>query len=275
MKKISIYTLQYNKLEFLELQYSLINKYCKDDFEYIVVNNGKDDHSVKDISNFCNINGIKEISIFQDRRSNTQDHPRALKYIYDNFLSKDNSDFRVVMDSDIFPFGEFSISKIMKNYEIAGIRLGNEPFYICSFIVIFSKDINLSNIPIDIYAAQDATMWTYGIDSKYKVKWLNHTTQGYREIHYIFKNIPTIIEKYKNNNITFQIIENNLLHYWQGSEWNNGDEQFHKEKFEFVKFVIENMETDKLILDSNIFYDRAIVDEWLHPERYFLPRINI
>lgn len=270
---VSFYTVQYNKPEFRDLQFSLIKKYCKDNFNYIVINNGKDESNVKDINNFCRINNLTEIKTFQDRIPNTQDHSRALKYIYDEYLSKDSSDYRVVIDSDIFPFGDFKISDVMEDYQVAGIRLGHEPFYLSSFITIFNKEVNLHNISINIEANQDATMWTYGIKSKYKVKWLNHSTQGSREIYYIFKNIPDIIEKYKcynNNNITFQLIEPNLLHYWQGSGWNNGNKNFHDDKFDFIKFVIENVEVEKLVLDNNVFYNRAIIDEWLHPELYKL-----
>lgn len=80
--RVSIYVIQYNKIEFLELQYNLIKKYCKDDFEYIVVNNGKDEENVNIFHNFCLDNNIREIQTFQNRIPNTQDHTRALKYIY-------------------------------------------------------------------------------------------------------------------------------------------------------------------------------------------------
>ena len=130
---------------------------------------------------------------------------------------------------------------IMENYEVSGIRLGGFPYYISSFIIIFNKLFDVTNIDMDIHAKQDATTWTYGISNSHKTKWLKHTTQGYREIYYIFKNHPAIIEEYNRlgrRDITFQIIENNLLHYWQGSEWNRGNVDFHKIKLDFIKFII-------------------------------------
>ena len=176
--KVSIYVIQYNKPEFLELQYNLLKKYCKDDFEYIVVNNGKDEENVNIFHKFCIDNNIREIQTFQNRIPNTQDHTRALKYIYDEFLSKDMSDFRTIIDHDIFPFGSFSIANIMENYEVSGIRLGGFPYYISSFIIIFNKLFDVTNIDMDIHAKQDATTWTYGISNSHKTKWLKHTTQG-------------------------------------------------------------------------------------------------
>ena len=275
--KVSIYVIQYNKPEFLELQYNLLKKYCKDDFEYIVVNNGKDEENVNIFHKFCIDNNIREIQTFQNRIPNTQDHTRALKYIYDEFLSKDMSDFRTIIDHDIFPFGSFSIANIMENYEVSGIRLGGFPYYISSFIIIFNKLFDVTNIDMDIHAKQDATTWTYGISNSHKTKWLKHTTQGYREIYYIFKNHPAIIEEYNRldrRDITFQIIENNLLHYWQGSEWNKGGIDFHKTKLDFIKFIIDDVKTDQLILDNNVFYDSAIIHEWLNPTSYPLNKID-
>lgn len=275
--RISIYVVQYNKPEFMKLQYNLIKRYCKDDYEYIIVNNGKNEDYVKEFHDFCITNNIREIQTFQDRISNTQDHSRALKYLFDKFLSLDKSDFRVVMDHDIFPFADFSIADIMGDYEIGGLKLGYYPFYISSFIIIFNKNVNLYNVPVNIFAEQDATMWTYGIASKYRIKWLNHTTQGYREIYYIFKDIPDIIKEYKklnNKNITFQIIESNLLHYWQGSEWNNHSNEFHKKKLDFIKYLIDNIEVEKIRLDNNVFYTEAIIHEWLNPTNYPLNKID-
>jgi glycosyltransferase involved in cell wall biosynthesis len=275
--KVSIYVVQYNKPEFMELQYRLINKYCKDEFEYIIVNNADNDDNVERFHEFCVNNNVREIQTFQDRIPNTQDHSRALKYVYDEYLSKDESDFRVVMDHDMFPFGNFSIADVMGDFEVGGIKLGHHPFFISSFIIIFNKNVDLINTPIDIVAKQDATVWTYGIANKYKVKWLNHTTQGYREMYYIFRNIHSIIEEYNRHNdrnITFQIVEPNLLHYWQGSEWYNHDKDFHERKLEFIKFVINNMDIDKLMLDINLYYERAIMDMWIKPDDYPLNKID-
>lgn len=276
--KTSFYVIYYNKPDFIKFQYDLIRKYCTDDYEYIIVNNGKDNEKAKIITDFCTKNKIREVQTYQFRLPKVYDHTRVLKYVYKELLSKDNSDFRVIMDQDIFPYGKFNIGEIIKDNDIAGIKLGNPPHYVCSFIMIHGKNLDLSNINIRPESAQDASMWTWGIEKKYKVKWINHTTQGYREIYYIFRNIPVIIEKYKeidNKKITFQIIENNFLHYWQGSEWNNHDKIFHAEKFDFIKFVIENINPDKLVLDNIVYYDSTIHDQWWRPKLYPLNDIDI
>ena len=53
MGKVSIYTTHYNRLEFLELQYKQLLKYCNDDFEYIVINNGIDLETKENITDYC------------------------------------------------------------------------------------------------------------------------------------------------------------------------------------------------------------------------------
>lgn len=271
--KVSFYVVQYNKPEFMKLQYSLINTYCNNEFEYIIVNNAKDEANSKIFHDFCVTNNIREIQTFQDRIPTAQDHSRCLKYIFDNYISSDESDFRIVLDHDMFPYWYFDIGKLMDSYDIGGIKLGHPPYYLSSFILIFSKNVDLNNVPIDIYNQQDATMWTYGINNKYKIKWLKHTAQGNREIRYIFKNSPTILNNYTNEKITFQFMEQNWLHYWQGSGWNNNNPDFHKEKLTFIKLIINNVEVNKLLLDNNIFYEKATMDAWIDFDNYRLNKL--
>jgi serine kinase of HPr protein (carbohydrate metabolism regulator) len=60
---ISIYVTHYNKLEFLSLQYENIKKYCKDKFNYIVINNGIDDNTSLKISKLSKELNIQVITI--------------------------------------------------------------------------------------------------------------------------------------------------------------------------------------------------------------------
>jgi glycosyltransferase involved in cell wall biosynthesis len=278
--KISIYSVHFNKPEFLKLQYEQLVKCCTDDFEFIIINNGKDISLINIISSFCKEHSLKEIRTphlfeFSTRPFGmAQDHTRSLKYAYDNFVSQDDYDYRIVMDSDVFPLRKFSFVEIIDDCDIAGVGLGeSNRRYMVSYMMIYKRSVDLTNVPINTEVNTDMGTWTLSILNKYKSKWLSNTT-GWtqREIDYIFKNSDPNLPKC-DPTFFCQIIANDLLHYRQGSGWNGGTADYHKRKFEFVLSLIENINGYNMLLDENVHYPDAIVDAWAHQDIYPLAKL--
>lgn len=277
-QKISLYSIHFNKMRFLELQYNLFVKYCTDNFNFIVVNNGVDNKYIDNISNFCLKHNIQEIRSpdlfdFENRiLYKAQDHARTLKFLYHNYIQNDTSKLRIVMDSDIFPFNEFSFFNLIDNQQLAGISLEQPYQYISSYITIFNDDVDLTNIPIYTEENKDSGLWTKDYVEKYKTKWLKHTIPiRKKEISYIFKNCEDMPLPY---DYPFMFIESCFIHYWQGSGWLFEPKEYHDHKFEYIKNFIENINSYNLCLDNNVQYENAIMDEWIRSENYPLNKIS-
>jgi glycosyltransferase involved in cell wall biosynthesis len=255
MAKVSIYTTQYNNLHLLKQQYEKLKKHCLDDIEYVVVNNGIDQETYLKINDFCLENCLQQILIPKNDRikMTAMHHKEALQYTYDNFISKDTSDFRVVMDSDIIPFNNFSFLNLIGDSDIAGIQQGMIPsLYLASFISIYSKKVEFIDFDLGAHIEFDPYLCTVNLVKKYKTKWINHTAPMKKiEGDYVFKNSSVECLPYQED-LHIQFIEGCLLHYYRGSAWDNGDPNYYKRKVEYINSFLENTNLYNPCLDKNV-----------------------
>lgn len=279
--KTSIYVVHFNKINFSEYQYNQLKKLCQDNFEYIVINNGKDRQTVDLISNFCKRNSLKELRpphlLNFDTRpiGYAHDHGRALKFAYDDYISKDATECRVVMDSDVFPFRKFSFNSWIENYDVAGMSLEQSVRYISSYVIAFNKDCNLHNLPLQTQHNIDVGVWTAEFIKDKKVNWLKHSCLcSDEEIEYIFRKSKRRPLFYKMSGFACQLIDNCLIHYHQGSEWMGGGKEFHEKKFKAIDEFIQNVEEYNLTLDSNVYYENVCMDRWVRKDKYPLNNIR-
>ena len=262
----------------MKLQYESLRKYCKDDFEYIVINNGQDITTRNIISEYCKDEKIEEVlsinitNNLERYYGMAQDHCICLNQIYKNIIPNNNSDINVIVDSDIFSFNNFSFESLLNKKDVSGIMFylyGNTK-YISSYIMIVNGNIDTSKFGIPTNVNADSGIWTTNWISKWNMKWLRTTCGiGFNEVNYIFKNSPAHLPKCENNYF-FQIIEGCLLHYWQGTGWANSDKNYHDSKWEFIKFFIDNSKLYDLILDDTVMYDEAMADCNWKKDRYKL-----
>ena len=272
--KISVYVTQYKFINLLKLQYERIKRFCKEDVEYIVINNGVDESFIDMASSICKELNLKEIKInHSDNRIlyTAMDHKTALQYCYDNYISKDPADIRVVMDSDIIPFDNFSFVEMLDDGDIAGIKMYvGDTIYIASFISIFSKNVNLANLDLQQKFEFDSGYGMASLVSKYKTTFLKHTApMQEKEATYVFRNAEVDKIKPYDPRFSVQLIEGSLLHYYRGSSWDSGDMNFYKKKTEFIEFFLENKNLYNPYLDDNVSYELGHMDSWLDRENYF------
>ena len=123
MSVYKIITCAVNNTGFIKLQYELLKKYCKDEYEFIVFNDAKDfpDHTNGnninmriEIKETCNELGLLCINIPNDHhKTKTAASERAcdsFNYILE-YQKKYPQYKYLVLDSDIFPIKSFNISK--------------------------------------------------------------------------------------------------------------------------------------------------------------------
>jgi hypothetical protein len=273
---VSIYAVHYNKVELLNLQYESIKKFCTDSFRYFVVNNGIDANTSSEISRISKELNLEEITIRNNNKikMTAMHHKEALQYCYDNYISSDDADVRVVMDCDIIPFDIFSFKSFIGDADIAGIQLGVEPsLYIASFISLYSKNIIFDRFNLGSDIESDSGVPTGALVKKYKTKWLNHTAPMREEEGlYVFKNAKASALKY-DQSFGIQFIESSLLHYYRGTGWDNGDIDYLQRKAQFIESFLESPDVYDINLDDNIQYTSAHMDQWLFKDKYKLYKI--
>jgi hypothetical protein len=272
--KISVYVTHYKFINLLKLQYERIKRFCKEDVDYIVINNGVDQFFINNVIDICKELNLKEIKInhSDDRILYTAiDHKTALQYCYDNYISKDPADIRIVMDSDIIPFANFSFVEMLGDGDVAGMKmyLGSD-IYIASFICMFNKNVKFDTLDFGVKIEFDTGLPLTHIVRDNKTTFLKHTAPMQdKEAAYVFRN--AIVDKIKPYDPRFciQIINESLLHYYRGSSWDSGDMELYKNKTEFIEFFLNNLNLYNIYLDNNVSYDLAHMDSWLDKENYF------
>ena len=259
---IKIYSTVYIKPNFIELQYEQLKKYCKDDFKFIIINNGVDANTFQEIMNMCEKHNLTYLNVLSKRKNipeySSNSHSVALEYTLVNYIKKDTDivDINVIMDSDIFAYKEFSFIDIMNDNKLAGIyqeRYGHT--YIAAIFMLFDGNLDLSNFSFhsgigDTGAAVQTLMKDFNIIPE----WINHTAAIDIESEYIFpvKTKYPYMDKYK-----CQFIADAFIHYYRGSNWDNNDISYHKEKLEFIKYFLNNNKEYNINLDGNVNYPFA------------------
>lgn len=126
-----------NNPDFIELQFKLFQKFCKDDWKMVVFNDTKDfpdpsnfeDLSLKQkIKEVCDKLGIEHHFIPNENHlqitSPSIRHCLTANYIFHNF-QKNNSNSILIFDSDMFPIKEFSVQNYQE-YDLAGVLQNRE-----------------------------------------------------------------------------------------------------------------------------------------------------
>jgi hypothetical protein len=118
LMKVKIYTIAYNRPEFIPLQQMTFLKFLKDDFEYIVINSAVTESNDLEIKETCKQLGIMYIDCDTEKRRLGD---AAYQWTFDNYMKYDANTIVALLDSDMFMISEFSISDYMNGYDVAGI----------------------------------------------------------------------------------------------------------------------------------------------------------
>lgn len=264
---INIYTVAYIKPELIYLQNKYLQKYCKDNFTYTIINNGQNDTIKENIKNICKQNFISNIDYIKNYDIAdycSHSHCAALEFAIDNYIKNDSkNDITIIIDNDIFPFKFFSFLDIIGCNDVAGMyqqRLHNnrEFEYLSAIFTMFRNSIDLSNFKIS-NGIGDTGSGTHYLISKYQTRFIDHTAQIDIESDYIFQ----------NNNINFpykkeyacQILDNIFIHYYRGSNWAESDPIYHSDKINFIVNFLENTKNYELHLDDIVSYSTAHADK--------------
>jgi hypothetical protein len=264
-----------NNPEFIEIQYHLFKKFCKDDWKMIIFNDAKDWHDPSNFEDLTLKRKIKEVCDKLEIEHHfipNQNHKNILtpsirhcltaNYIFQNF-QKDNKNSILIFDSDMFPFKEFSIKNFI-GHDIVGVLQKRkttefgEISYLWPNLMFFtpSKLKNLNDWDWSVIISKEGIFEadTGGNTFKYlqknpdlKIKNISHLSSGTWNKKDCTFEIPIEIQNFldsdirnKDNKYYSEIYDNWILHLRASSNWENLGRSTHLLRTKLLKKFINS-----------------------------------
>jgi len=221
-KNMKIYSIHYNKPEFIILQKRSIDKYIKFPNEFIILDNSVDPVIKNDIRNITQHLSLQYIDCNNNLYSNDSiSHQNALSKIKD--IVSDGETFMII-DHDVFIISNLFESYFDKHDMVYLNQTRGTVNYPSTVLIIFNKIKNKSQISfisetIDGHKCDTGGgMYHYIKDNNVCIKYMN---EGYIE----------------SGPMLMSILDNIFIHLISGSDWNkdynlNGKIEYIKKHFE-------------------------------------------
>ncbi len=252
---ILIFTYSYNRPDFIEIQSKTFKKFLKDDYEFIVFNDAKDNAMAQQINNMCAKLAIRCVRIPQSIHTK----PYLKRWPHEDFQAPAVRNSNVVMyslneigfkhdgivvllDSDMFLIRDFSIHQYLHRYDLAGLeqeRAGIIYLWIgLAFLDMRSMpnsntiDFNcgkIGTVPVD--AGGQTAHYLRNNHAKLRL-----FEDGFiHNFHYVLN---------RTNHVPLDD-RNIFFHYYAGTNWTNYAQIYHTEKTKLVNsFIAKRLETE-------------------------------
>lgn len=125
--KVGIIIIAYNNSDVILKQFQCINKFCKDQFEIVIIDNSSDSEASKKIKYHSDKTGTTYIRTKASSINGSSSHAFAANLSYVKF--KDSFDYLFYLDHDCFPVKDFSVIGILENKLFAGLGQGKYKKY--------------------------------------------------------------------------------------------------------------------------------------------------
>lgn len=238
MRKVKIYTWADKAPEFLYKQYETIKRFVTDeDWEFIVFNNVpalKFDRQ-REIKKFCKQNNVKCLDVrFRTFVTGaSQICAYGIHWAYHRFFRWQKDTIQVILDSDMFFIKEFNFNEYLGDNLIAAIhqRRGHIDYFWNGFVIMRGSDLpdkkhfNYYLSTIDGIRTDSGGNTYYWLkrNPDAKVKYIMHT--GHTDAAKIDL-IPEAFRAEYKPEYCFQMIEDAILHYRAGSNWDKKNKDF-------------------------------------------------
>lgn len=267
MSKVKIYTWADKAPEFLYKQYETIKNFVKDeDWEFIVFNNvpaPKLDRQRK-IKKICKELGIKCLDVrFRTFVSGAaQICAWGIHWAYHRFFRWEKDTIHVIFDSDMFFIKDFNFNEFLGDNDICAIhqRRGDIEYLWNGFVIMKGAELSdknyfdyrLGDIEGERTDVGGRLYWWMKRNPDLKIRYMVHT--GHLDVSRS-QILPENIRNEYQPEFRFQFIENSVLHYRAGSNWDKKSKDFVDEKKAyFDKLINELLHNNATIQESPEFY---------------------
>lgn len=214
MNKIAIIIITYNNAQLICKQVELIRRFCKDDFDIVIIENS----NVQDITDAIKYYNDTKLNCIYYKTLSTENnssngHTFAANFAYDKL--KNNYDYFAFLDFDLFPLKDFSIKEILKDKVMAGLAQCKSKKYFwpgCLFFDNTKIDHDLIDFSINRELELDTGGNFYKVIEKYGEEACVFFDEAYEQNPYFNKSMYNF----------YAMINNKLfMHFINGSNWAN------------------------------------------------------
>src|SRR3990167_4752300 len=128
--KVGVVIIAYNNPDLIYKQILCLKKFCKDNYELVVIDNSTEQEAIDAIAYKCQINNLRIIKTHASSKNGSDSHSFAANLSYHKL--KDDFSYLFYVDHDLFPIKEFSVIEILKGKAMAGLgqqKNGNTYFW--------------------------------------------------------------------------------------------------------------------------------------------------
>jgi hypothetical protein len=278
MKSVKIYSIHFDRPEFIKWQYDSFKKHLSDDFEYIVINNAHENKYKELIKKECENISVKYIDSIQSILDIAGlHHAKSFNYIWKKYAIENKDSYVILMDGDCFLIKQFSVNNFMNGYVLAGPKQQrNFKYHYLTPTIIISDIYNLPDAEtidwtgigviegdMEIRLDTGGGLYTYYCthpEIKNKTKELKsswHIKEENKNKHCL----PNSILKDYKDEYNIEFFGNEFLHYCRSSNWDYQTAQHHLEKSNFIKNFIYKTINEELVanehnfqIDNNIYF---------------------
>lgn len=213
---LGIVIITYNVPSLITRQIELINRFCKDEFEIIIIDNSTSQQAANSIKYHALQSKCRYIRTKATSHNGSESHAFAANFSYQTLRGE--FDFMFYMDHDLFPVKEFSVKNILEIKMFAGIPQEKSKTYFwpgCFMIDNRSIDQSIVDFSVSNKLGLDTGGNLYKLIEEYGVLYC----EFFDEVH--VQN-PDFNKSFYN---FYSLINNGMfLHMINGSNWNNASD---------------------------------------------------
>jgi hypothetical protein len=117
--KTAIVTVVCNTSALISKQVECIRKYCKDEYDIIVVDNSNNKDAIEAIRYYCTQLNVEYLKTFSAESSGSRSNAFACNLAYQKL--RERYDYFLFLDHDTFPIRDFSIVKELDGHVMSGL----------------------------------------------------------------------------------------------------------------------------------------------------------
>lgn len=262
MSKVEIYTWADKAPEFLYKQHETIKKFVKDkDYEFIVFNNTPITQCKRraEIKKICKELRVKCLDVrFRSFISGASYITGwGIHWAYHRFFRWKKGTIHVILDSDMVFIKDFNFNDYLGDNDICAIHQGrgNIEYLWNGFVIMKSADLpdknyfdyRLGTIEGERTDTGGKTYYWLKRNPNLKIKYMLHTDNA--DVSGT-KIIPENVRAHYKPEYKFQFIENVILHYRAGSNWNKKSKDYVDEKKAYFNLFIDELLYNNAQIDA-------------------------
>lgn len=251
MKHVRIYSIHYNRPDFVKWQYDSFKHHMIDSFALVIVNNARDEILRQEIKKASADLGLECIETHYDDILEGKHHANCFNYIWKNCAVRNSNEYIIMLDGDCFPVSKMNVNDFMKDSILAGpYQQRNRKYHYLTPTIIIADIDNLTDantidwegigvMENDVEVRLDTGGGLYNYYLKHpEIKAKTKEIKSSWHIKPVNKNkhcLPDQLLSEYDDEYHIEFFGNEILHYCRSSNWNHQTDEHHKRKTEFVK----------------------------------------